>query len=253
MSFSKLMRRLMRRLYRRWLKFCLRHSGTGRLGRVASRVACFGTTPFHHRSYFADLTAKGFVAPSAVISHPNTFMGNHVYIGDRVMVSKSRGGGFVDLASHVHIFGDCFLETGQGGKISVGEGTHIQPGCRIHAFVSDINIGRKVDIAPCCALYSYDHESSLCGPIMDQPLVSDGNLVVGDGAWIGHGVTILQGVRIGSGAVIGAGAVVTHDVPDNAIAAGVPAKVIGKRFTTSEERISAAEDMVAKSECDLIA
>ena len=50
---------------------------------------------------------------------------------------------------------------------------------------------------------------------------------VKQGASIGSGAIILCGVTIGQHAVIGAGAVVTKDVPDHAIAAGVPARVIG--------------------------
>lgn len=46
-------------------------------------------------------------------------------------------------------------------------------------------------------------------------------------ASIGSNATILAGVTIGANALVGAGAVVTHDVPDYAIAAGVPARVIG--------------------------
>ena len=46
-------------------------------------------------------------------------------------------------------------------------------------------------------------------------------------ASIGSNATIVAGVVIGEGALIGAGAVVTHDVPDYAIVAGVPARVIG--------------------------
>lgn len=44
--------------------------------------------------------------------------------------------------------------------------------------------------------------------------------------WIGVNVTILPGVTVGENAVIGAGAVVTHDVPDNAVVVGNPARVI---------------------------
>ena len=46
-------------------------------------------------------------------------------------------------------------------------------------------------------------------------------------ASIGSNATIIAGVTVGEGALIGAGAVVTKDVPDFAIAAGVPARVIG--------------------------
>lgn len=47
-----------------------------------------------------------------------------------------------------------------------------------------------------------------------------------DFAWIGADSVILPGVTIGKGAVVAAGAVVTKDVPDNAVVAGIPAKVI---------------------------
>jgi len=50
---------------------------------------------------------------------------------------------------------------------------------------------------------------------------------IAQGASIGSNATILCGVTIGKGAIVGAGAVVTKDVPDHAVVAGVPAKVIG--------------------------
>jgi acetyltransferase-like isoleucine patch superfamily enzyme len=49
---------------------------------------------------------------------------------------------------------------------------------------------------------------------------------IGDKAWIGFNASILKGVTIGEGAVVGAGAVVTRDVPDHAVVAGNPAKVL---------------------------
>ena len=51
-------------------------------------------------------------------------------------------------------------------------------------------------------------------------------IIVGNNVYIGVQTIIMPGVRIGNNVVIGAGAVVTRDIPDNSVAAGVPAKVI---------------------------
>lgn len=56
------------------------------------------------------------------------------------------------------------------------------------------------------------------------------NVLIGNDVWIGIEVIIMGGVRIGNGAIIGAGSIVTKDIPDYAIAVGVPAKVIKYRF-----------------------
>ncbi len=54
--------------------------------------------------------------------------------------------------------------------------------------------------------------------------------VIGHDTWIGHNAQIKPEVTVGHGAVVAAGAVVTKDVPDYAIVAGVPAKVIRLRL-----------------------
>ncbi len=50
--------------------------------------------------------------------------------------------------------------------------------------------------------------------------------IIGDNVYIGPNVCIVEDVRIGNSATIGAGAVVVKNIPDNAVAVGVPAKVI---------------------------
>lgn len=55
-------------------------------------------------------------------------------------------------------------------------------------------------------------------------------VILGNDVWIGTRAIIMSGLKIGNGAIIGAGAIVTKDIPDYAIAVGVPAKVIRYRF-----------------------
>ncbi|MDP9074653.1 MAG: hypothetical protein M3N98_10855, partial [Actinomycetota bacterium] len=69
-------------------------------------------------------------------------------------------------------------------------------------------------------------EHSTANPARRAGRPSSQTVTVGDGAWLCANVTVLPGVAIGSGAVIGAGAVVTSDVPANALAAGVPARIV---------------------------
>lgn len=57
-----------------------------------------------------------------------------------------------------------------------------------------------------------------------------GNIIIGHDVWIGFEAIILAGVTIGNGAIIGARSVVTKDVPPYAIVAGVPARIVRKRF-----------------------
>lgn len=56
-------------------------------------------------------------------------------------------------------------------------------------------------------------------------------VTVGHDVWIGHGAVVLPGVTIGNGAVIGANAVVRRDVPAYAVVAGVPGRVVRRRFS----------------------
>ena len=59
-----------------------------------------------------------------------------------------------------------------------------------------------------------------------RPTDTDSKIIVGDNCYISTGVTILGPARIGNNVTIGAGAVVIHDIPDNVVVGGVPAKII---------------------------
>ena len=63
-------------------------------------------------------------------------------------------------------------------------------------------------------------------PPAKRHLKSKGEIMIGRNVWIGDKVTVLGGVTIGDNVIIGAGSIVTHDIPSNSMAAGMPAKVV---------------------------
>jgi acetyltransferase-like isoleucine patch superfamily enzyme len=65
--------------------------------------------------------------------------------------------------------------------------------------------------------------------MLDRGAYSEGPITIGDDVWIGTGAIILDGVTIGPHAVISAGAVVARDIPEGAIAAGIPARPVWHR------------------------
>ncbi len=68
-------------------------------------------------------------------------------------------------------------------------------------------------------------EDALIEPVKRR-LISKGEVVIGDNVWLGDKVAVLSGVKIGDNVIVAANAVVTKDIPDNCMAAGVPAKII---------------------------
>lgn len=126
----------------------------------------------------------------------------------------------------------------------VGEDTQIGPFVEIQ---SNVEIGRRCKIQShtfiCEGVKIEDevfvgHGVMFVNDIYPRATTEKGTLqtsadwtmlptVIRQGASIGSNVTILGGVTMGRSALIGAGAVVTKDVPDYAIVAGVPARIIG--------------------------
>lgn len=202
--------------------------GHGRFGRIATLLATWFAPPYKARCGLAFLNPKGYIAPSAAIHHTDLKIAGNVFIGDRCVIYQSNSGS-VELGERVKLYSDIIIETGDEGRVTIGAETHIQPRCQLMAYVGCLQIGCRVEIAPNCALYPYNHGFAPGEHIRNQPAKTKGGIIVGDDAWLGVGVIVLDGVRIGKGAVIGAGSVVTKDVPDFAIAVGVPARVVKMR------------------------
>ncbi len=71
-------------------------------------------------------------------------------------------------------------------------------------------------------------------PLADYPWREAGDTVIGHDVWIGAGALVMPGVRVGHGAVIGARGVVARDVPDYAVVAGNPARIVRRRYEPAE-------------------
>lgn len=238
MSMSELGRDLWFRLFTKvWTSFWMKQAGLSMFGRVATRLAMWRVPPHTGHKYLARLNPKGFISPEASIYHQDLQLGAHVFIDDRVLIFRRGKGGPIKLADEACILRDTIIETGAGGTLSIGARSTIHPRCYISAHLASITIGSGVGIAANCALYSYDHGFAEGEDISEQPLQSKGPITIGDGAWLGTGVIVLSGVTIGKGAVIGAGSVVTRDVPDAAVAAGVPARVLKMRSEMGGVRV----------------
>ena len=140
------------------------------------------------------------------VFHPeNVYLGDRVYIGHQSIL-KGYYQNHMRIGHDVWVGPQCFLHS--AGGIDIEDLVGIGPGVRI--------------------LSSVHQETAPPEPIILAPL-RFAPVFIGRGADIGTSATVLPGVRIRQGAQIGAGAVVTEDIPDYAIAVGVPAKVLRTR------------------------
>lgn len=230
-----------------WARSWMHLAGVPGVGRLAMGLASWAMPPYRGRVPLAGMHQRGYIAPSARLHHRHLRLGPHIFIGDRVLIYQvDDGSGLVDLGRRVRLHQEVIIETGDGGSLIIGEESNIQPRCQLSAYKGAIHIGTGVMIAPYCALYPYDHCILPGMPIRKQPLRSRGGIVIGDEAWLGVGVIVLDGVRIGAGAIVGAGSVVVHDVPDGAVAQGVPARVVMLRSELTSSALAEQDGLLCR-------
>jgi acetyltransferase-like isoleucine patch superfamily enzyme len=142
------------------------------------------------------------------------------------------------------------LEALDEGRLRIGEGTLLEPGCwltlapeaRIEigagcflnrntmlAAYDRIAIGDHTMFANGCFVGDASHRfDDVEQPITWQGFTSRGPVEIGSNCWFGVNCVVTSGVSIGERCVIGANSVVNRDLPPGTIAAGAPAKPIGK-------------------------
>lgn len=107
-----------------------------------------------------------------------------------------------------------------GGRISIGENNFFNRNVSVTS-LDNIFIGDNCKFANNVVLVDHDHD------YMNKNVgYKTAPIIVKNNVWIGANAVITKGVIIGNNSVVAAGAVVVHDVPDNTVVAGVPARVI---------------------------
>jgi len=114
------------------------------------------------------------------------------------------------------------------GEVRIGAKTVIGQECTISAF-QHVSIGRECIVADRVMLIDFDHGVVEVDRSIRQQGIYKRDVRVGHNVWIGYGVAILRGTTVGDNCVLGTSTIVTRDVPDNAVAAGVPVRVLRMR------------------------
>ena len=138
----------------------------------------------------------------------------------------------VRLAKFINLYG-CEIgdETKIGAFVEVQKNAKIGRRCKIssHSFVCEgVTIEDNVFVGHGVTFIndSYPRATSTAGALQTEADWKVERTVVKKGASIGSGSTILSKVTIGENAIVGAGSTVTKDVPENAIVAGNPARIL---------------------------
>ena len=148
----------------------------------------------------------------------------------------------VKLSQFINLYG-CEVgdHTKIGAFVEIQKNARIGKNCKIssHSFICEgVTIEDNVFVGHGVTFINdaYPRATNSEGELQSEKDWKVKPTLVKKGASIGSGATILSNLIIGENALVGAGSVVTHDVPDNAIVAGNPAKL--RRLITPEMRVA---------------
>lgn len=150
-------------------------------------------------------------------------IGKDCFIAPEANLFAERGRDIV-IGDGCFIAADCVIH----GPVTLGHHVAINHHCTLDGGRKGIVLKDNARLAAYCHIYAFDHGMKLDQTIHEQAVTSEG-VVIGEDVWLGANVGIVDGVNIGDFAVVGMDSTVTKAVPDYAIVAGSPAKVIGDR------------------------
>jgi len=168
-----------------------------------------------------------------VLRHPRKIrLADNVVIDDYCCLdAKGTDNRGIDLGARVFVGRNTILSC-KNGDIVVDDDANIGFNAEVFS-ASRVRVGKKVLMAAYTYLVGGDHLYDRTDvAVLDQGRTARG-VEVDDHAWLGAHVVVTDGSRVGRDAIVGAGAVVVGEVPDFAIATGIPAKVVRDRRDAS--------------------
>ena len=164
-----------------------------------------------------------------VLRHPHKItIGDDVVIDDYcVLDAKGQDNRGIRIGNGVFIGRNTILNC-KNGNIDLEDRVNISANCMIFS-ASEVSIGADYLMAGYCYLVGGTHQfDDPDVPVLHQQRSSNG-ICLESGGWLGTHTSVMDGVRIGKHAIIGAGSVVSRNIPDYAVAAGVPVTIINRR------------------------
>lgn len=136
----------------------------------------------------------------------------------------------VIIDKFVRFMGPTNISIRDGGSLYVKENAGIR------GVNMEIGGGKSIVIGRLC-MFSYgitlrNYDSHKVIDLKTHHITNNAeDIVLGNHVWICKNVTILKGVTVGDNSILGYGSIVTRDVPNNTIAAGIPAKIVKENIT----------------------
>ncbi|MCX7975297.1 MAG: acyltransferase [Candidatus Aminicenantes bacterium] len=197
----------------------------------------FALRRFFFRSLFRQVGQGTVFGRNLTLRHPHKIkLGRNCVLDDFVVLdAKGKSPEGIEIGDNVYIGRNTVLSC-KDGSISIGDYSNIAGNCSLLS-ETQIKLGKYVFVAGHCYIVAGGNHrfDDLTKPIMFQPSISKGGVIIEDDVWLGAGCLILDGVTVGRGSVIAAGTILTQSVPEYSV-------VIGSRSVRRRDRREILEE-----------
>jgi len=205
---------------------------------IRHRLMLDGVTLIDPSSVYIDASVT--IAADTIV-YPNTFIQGRTSIGEDCQIGPNSQIIDSTIGAGCRIWASVIEQARVKDGVSIGPFSHLRPGAQVgkatrignfaeiknsivgehvhmghFSYMGDASVGDNVNIGAGAITCNFDGKTK-------NPTVIE------DGAFIGSDTLLVAPVKVGKNARTGAGSVVTHDIPPDTLAYGVPAKVVKKK------------------------